>query len=260
MLERLQKIISRAGIASRRHAEQLMESGQVRVNGRVVTELGAKADPGRDRIEAAGRLVELPANNVYLALHKPARVVATLSDPEGRPSLRDLLRGLDRRVFPVGRLDYAASGLLLLTNDGAWANRMMHAVGLTQTYWFKVKGRLDEEMFGRLQARLRTRPRMLRPPRAAREAANPWYEVKLRDASRDRLRRTLFEAGHPVEKLRRVAIGPVELRDLREGQLRALNGTELSRLRQVLARVEAPHRGTSAAARGKGFGRKPERQ
>src|SRR3984957_11987048 len=117
MLERLQKIIARAGIASRRHAEELIRSGQVLVNGVVVSELGAKADPEVDRVEAAGRVAERRAESRYFLLHKPIHVVSTMSDPEGRATLRHLLRGMEG-VFPVGRLDYAASGLMLLTNDG----------------------------------------------------------------------------------------------------------------------------------------------
>src|SRR6202049_974430 len=118
MLERLQKIIGRAGIASRRHAEELIRSGQVRVNGVVVSELGAKADPERDRVEAAGQVAERPAQGGYYPLNKPAHVVSTMSDPEGRATLRHLLRGMAEGVFPVGRLDYAVSGLTLFTNAG----------------------------------------------------------------------------------------------------------------------------------------------
>src|ERR1700733_7738544 len=118
MLERLQKIIARAGIASRRHAEELISSGQVRVNGEVVTELGAKADPETDRVEVAGKVAERPAEALYYMLHKPVHVVSTMADPEGRATLRHLLRGMAEGVFPVGGLDYAVSGLVLLTNDG----------------------------------------------------------------------------------------------------------------------------------------------
>src|ERR1700680_5028943 len=118
MLERLQKIIARAGIASRRHAEELIRSGQVRVNGEVITELGAKADPERDRVEAAGRVAERPSEPSYIVLNKPIHVVSTMSDPEGRATLRHVLRGMAEGVFPVGRLDYAVSGLTLFTNAG----------------------------------------------------------------------------------------------------------------------------------------------
>ena len=140
-LERLQKIISRAGITSRRHAELLISSGQVRVNGQVVKELGSKADPEKDRIVAAGRVVEIQAQRHYFLMNKPPKYVSTMADPEGRPSLQELLRGLPTRVFPVGRLEYAAGGLLLLTDDGELTNRILKlASRLPQTYWIKVKG------------------------------------------------------------------------------------------------------------------------
>src|ERR1700681_5011523 len=147
MLERLQKIIARAGIASRRHAEELIRGGQVRVNGVVVTELGAKADPERDRVEAAGQVAERPAQAGYYLLNKPAHVVSTMSDPEGRATLRHLLRGLSGGVFPVGRLDYAASGLLLLTSDGELADRLLKSsASMPKVYWIKMKGRPSEEL------------------------------------------------------------------------------------------------------------------
>src|ERR1700722_8973605 len=154
MRERLQKIIGRAGIASRRHAEQLILSGQVRVNGVVVRELGSKADPATDKIEAAGRTVGAATQrNIYLALHKPPEVVSAMADPEGRKTLRNCLRGLPERVFPVGNLEYAASGLVFLTNDGALAAEMLKDWGhLEQVYHVKIKGMLtlgDLERLGK---------------------------------------------------------------------------------------------------------------
>src|SRR5215467_14626005 len=137
MEERLQKIISRAGFASRRRAEELMASGLVTVNGRTVTELGTKADVTRDHIKVAGKLIRSEPERVYLALNKPAEVVATLSDPEGRRSLRDLLRGVNARVFPAGRMEYHASGLILLTNDGDLTNRILRAHDLRQVWQVK---------------------------------------------------------------------------------------------------------------------------
>jgi len=238
MVERLQKIISRAGIASRRHAEQLIESGQVRVNGRVVSELGEKADAERDRIEVAGRVVPAAAKRASYILHKPPRFVATLSDPEGRASLRELLRAVPERVYPVGRLDFAASGLLLVTNNGELANQILKAADkLPQTYWIKVKGRLSEDDFAKLASRAHARVRLIPAAQSGGTAANPWYEVKIANPRRDLLRRALFEAGHPVEKLHRTALANIDLGTLPEGALRALQPVEIRKLEAAIARV-----------------------
>ena len=152
MEERLQKIIARAGIASRRRAEEMMASGLVTVNGRTVTELGTKADESRDHIKVAGKLLRHDAERVYLLLHKPTEVVSTLSDPEGRRSLRDLLHGISERVFPVGRLEYHSSGLVFLTNDGDLANRILKARNLPQVYQLKLKTLLTFEEIETLSA------------------------------------------------------------------------------------------------------------
>lgn len=239
MLERLQKIIARAGIASRRHAEQLILSGQVKVNGKVVTELGTKADPERDRIEAAGKQVRFPASKIYLLLHKPPRVVSTMADPEGRRTLRHFLHGVPGRVFPVGRLDYAAAGLVLLTSDGELANRVLRAAAwLPQTYWVKMKGKLTEDERGGVEQAVRAKVRPLRAPRAvASQTANPWYEVTLSEARRDLLRRRLLLLGHPVEKMKRVKLANLELADLAEGRWRHLEAREVAGLERFLART-----------------------
>src|SRR5579862_4206246 len=158
MIERLQKIIARAGIASRRHAEELIRSGQVRVNGVVVTELGAKADPERDRVEAAGRVAARQAEPRYFMLHKPVHVVSTMSDPEGRATLRHLLRGMAEGVFPVGRLDYAVSGLMLLTNDGELGDRISKSLArMPQVYWVKLKGKPNDETLRKVRHRMQAR-------------------------------------------------------------------------------------------------------
>jgi 23S rRNA pseudouridine2605 synthase len=236
MQERLQKIIARAGIASRRHAEQLIVSGQVRVNGHVITELGTKADPGSDRIEAAGKLVTAEERRVHILLNKPPEVVATMADPEGRKTLRNLLRGLPERVYPVGRLDYAASGLVFLTNDGDLAADMLkHWQNLAQTYHVKVKGRLTPEQLDQFGREAGARMRPVRQPDAARgHVANFWYEVALKDSKRDELRRVLFGAQHPVEKLKRIAIGPLTLEGLPPGHYRTLQEREVAQLRRAL--------------------------
>lgn len=239
MLERLQKIIARAGIASRRHAEELIRSGQVRVNGVVVTELGSKADPERDRVEAAGRVAGRPAEPTYFLLHKPVHVVSTMSDPEGRATLRHVLRGLAGGVFPVGRLDYAASGLMLLTSDGRLADRIFRtSARMPQVYWVKVAGRLSDDEMQQVRRQAYARMRRLRAPGSAgSEPANPWYEVELSDARRDLLRRALFSLGHPLEKMKRVKLGPLDLGDLAEGHYRHLEPREVAQLRRF---VEKP--------------------
>ena len=196
MQERLQKIIGRAGIASRRHAEQLILSGQVRVNGVVVRELGTKADPAKDKIEAAGRTVGTTAQrHVYLALHKPPEVVSAMADPEGRKTLRNLLRGLPERVFPVGNLEYAASGLVFLTNDGDLAAEMLkNWAHIEQVYHVKIKGMLTLADLDRIGKEVGLRMKTVRQPDATRgRAANFWYEVRMRDSKKEELRRAADE-------------------------------------------------------------------
>lgn len=231
MLERLQKIISRAGVASRRHAEELIVSGQVEVNGQVITELGTKADSERDSIRVAGRRLRMPATRMFIALHKPGACVATLSDPAGRPTLRDFLTGVSGHVFPVGRLEYHATGLVLLTSDGDFAARLFRALGegLEQTYKIKVKRPLSP---GEMQVI----GHAIGPIQPSRQGPNPWYQVRLAAAREDRLRRMLVEMGHPVEKLHRIAIGRIELGDLAPGRWRALDGGEIGALEQDVAR------------------------
>ena len=255
MLERLQKIISRAGIASRRHAEQLILSGQVSVNGVVVTELGTKADPARDRIEAAGRIARPASTPTYILLHKPPQVVSTLADPEGRRTLRHLLPGVAERVYPVGRLDYAASGLVLLTNDGDLAARVLRAAPrLPQTYWIKVKGRLSEEQMRALGIAARARVRPLGASRGSPRAssangspANPWYEAELSGARRDALRKTLLYLGHRSAKMKRVRLGPLDLERLPEGHYRRLEPSEVEAFARAVERALTGASGTVAA-------------
>jgi pseudouridine synthase len=252
MQERLQKIIARAGIASRRHAEQLILSGQVRVNGKVVRELGTKADASTDRIEAAGHVVRAAERHVYLALHKPAEIVSTMADPEGRKTLRNLLRGFKERVYPVGNLEYATAGLVFLTNDGDFAAEMQKEwEHVPQTYHVKVKGRLTLEELAELGKKAGVRLRVVRQPDAARgqKAANFWYEVTLRGAKRDALRDALFAAQHPVEKLMRIGVGSLTLVGLPVGRYRLLSGKEVAALRGSWKEKKkiAKHKGAEGA-------------
>lgn len=228
MEERLQKIISRAGIASRRHAEQMILSGMVTVNGRVITELGTKADPSRDHIKVGGKLLHAPAQRVYLAFNKPMNVMSSLSDPEGRPSLAGFLRGAPKHVYPVGMLEYSASGLLLLTNDGELTNRAMRAHNLRQTCYFKLKGALSTQELAEVEKA--TGVSLER----AKSGDNPWYEATLVTARADRLREKLAQMGHPVEKVKRIRIGPIELGPLNPGQSRVLTGQEVAAFEKAL--------------------------
>jgi len=228
MLERLQKIIARAGVASRRHAEELISSGMVTVNGRTITELGTKADESRDHIKVSGKLLRPESERVYLVLNKPPEVVSTMSDPEGRRSLRDLLHGVSVRVFPVGRLEYHSSGLVFLTNDGELANRMLQSHHLPQSYLMKLKSLLTFAEIENLAHSTGARITRLRGK------DSPWYEVTLTESRRDALRNRLFQIGHPVEKIKRTRIGSLALESLAPGHHRALSPAEVSTLSRAV--------------------------
>lgn len=232
MEERLQKIIARAGIASRRHAEQLILSGQVAVNGRVVTELGSKADIERDHIRVSGKLLRAQERKVYIALHKPGGVVSTMSDPEGRTTLADFLQGVHGRVFPVGRLEYHASGLVVLTNDGELANRIMRAHGLPQVYACKISGALTEAQTRDSERHCNVRMRRAKglPP--------GWWEVTTTEASSDAFRQAMLASGHPVDKMRRIALANLALDRLGPGEYRHLTQEEVAKLEHAVARAE----------------------
>jgi len=236
--ERLQKIIAAAGIASRRRAEELITSGLVAVNGHTVTELGSKADPERDHIRVQGKLLRGPQRHVYLLMNKPKGYVTTVRDPENRPTVMELLRGVSARVYPVGRLDYASEGLLLLTNDGELAHALMKTAShVPKTYLVKVAGTPTEGALTRLRAgvsiaekggrRTRTAPAKIQ---AIREAANPWYEVTLIEGKNRQIRRMFEEVGHHVEKIKRVRYGPLQL-DVHPGKFRKLTIEEIARLK-----------------------------
>jgi len=206
-----------------------MASGLVTVNGRIVTELGTKADESRDHIKVAGKLLRPESERIYLLLNKPPEVVSTLSDPEGRRSLRDLLHGISQRVFPVGRLEYHSYGLVFLTNDGDLANQMLKAHHLPQTYQLKLKTLLTFEEIETLARSTGARISRIRGKDA------PWYIVTLADARRDALRNKLFQTGHPVEKMKRVAIANLELESLAPGRRRELSGAEVAALKRALS-------------------------
>jgi 23S rRNA pseudouridine2605 synthase len=236
MQERLQKIIARAGIASRRHAEQLIISGQVRVNGKTVRELGTKADAVADKIEVSGKKISAEEERkVYLALNKPPEIVSSLADPEGRKTLRNLLRGFPERVYPVGNLEYAAAGLVFLTNDGELAAHLLkHWDNIEQVYHIKIKGMIRREDLTRLGKEIGAHLQTLRQPDASRgHAANYWYEVRMRTSKKENLRNVLFRENHPVEKIKRIALANLTVEGIPRGHYRLLRPEEVTALRKA---------------------------
>jgi 23S rRNA pseudouridine2605 synthase len=234
-MERLQKIIARAGVASRRHAEQLILSGQVRVNGEVVTELGSKADAAHDKIEVAGKKISAAEERkIYLLLNKPPEIVSSLADPEGRKTLRNLLRGFPERVYPVGNLEYAAAGLVLLTNDGDLAAHLLkHWDKIEQVYHIKIKGMLRREELAKLGKEIGAHLQTLRQPDASRgHGANYWYEVRMHSNKKENLRNVLFRENHPVEKIKRIALGPLDVEGVPRGRYRILRSAEVDALKK----------------------------
>jgi 23S rRNA pseudouridine2605 synthase len=240
-LERLQKIISRAGYASRRHAEELIAAGAVTVNGTIVTELGSKADLDVDHIKVNGKLLRPPKHLVYVMLNKPKGCVTTASDPEGRKTVMELVTGIKERVYPVGRLDYDAEGLLLLTNDGEFANRITHAkLEIPKLYMVKTSDRLtlqQEQEFrdGVPLYGKKTAPAGLK---LLQRAQNPWYEVRLIEGRQNQIKLMFRHFGLLVEKLKRVRVGPLELGSLKTSQFRHLTPIEVDRFRRQLKLVE----------------------
>jgi 23S rRNA pseudouridine2605 synthase len=221
--ERLQKIMAACGVASRRKAEEIILAGRVTLNGEVVRGLGTKADLEKDAICVDGKAIERPERLLYFMLNKPKGYVTTVSDPEGRPTVVDILGQSVGRVYPVGRLDYASEGLLLMTNDGALAERLMKAgPHMPKTYLVKVSELED----GR---RVKTSPAKIR---LFEDADNPWYEVVLMEGRNRQIRRMFERVGHLVEKIRRVRMGPLVL-DLEPGRFRSLTGKEIAQLKKA---------------------------
>ncbi len=246
---RLQRFLAQAGVASRRKAEELIVAGRVKVNGQVVTELGTKVDPDQDKVFLGGKrlLAERP---VYLMLNKPRGYVTTLSDPEGRPTIRDLLAGVRGRVYPVGRLDFHSEGLLLLTDDGDLARDLMHpSRGVAKTYLAKVRGRPSPEALDRLRSGVPIEGRRSLPAQArlVRPGDNSWVEVTVVEGRRHQVRLMLDAVGHPVQRLRRVGYGGLELGRLPVGRLRPLLPEEVAVLRRA---ARGPRTPTPARPRG----------
>jgi len=240
MEERLQKILSRMGVASRRHAEELIRQGRVTVNGKVAT-LGMKADPDRDHIKVDGRLLLRQEPRAYVMLYKPKGVLTTLEDPQGRPTIKDLLKGVKFRVYPVGRLDFNSEGLLLCTNDGELAYRLIHPkFKVPKTYWVKVKGQIPEKKLDivrrgmRLDDGTQTMPCQVKRIRMPKTKNNTWLEITMTEGKKRQIRRMFEKLRHPVLKLKRIKIDGLKLSGLLPGQWRYLTPDEVKRLKQAV--------------------------
>ena len=257
MPERLQKIIARAGIASRRKAEELISAGRVTVNGAVVQELGTRADPATDRVCVDGKDVQGSESRRYLVMHKPKGCITSTSDPEGRTTVMDLI-GTDasRGLFPVGRLDYNSEGLLIVTDDGEFANRILAAKNkIPKTYEVKISGRPSVEAIQKLRDGIKLDGRLSVPEsiRLIKPAANPWYEITLVEGRNRQIHRMFERIGFLVEKIRRVSIGNLTLRGLEPRQVRELQPREIERLFEPRP-IERPPR-KSIRPDGRKFGR-----
>ncbi|MCG3159621.1 MAG: Ribosomal large subunit pseudouridine synthase B [Acidobacteria bacterium] len=233
--ERLQKIIAAAGIASRRKAEEMIVAGEVAVNGKVVKELGVKADPERDHIKVRGRLINAKLKHqekIYILLNKPLGVLTSRSDPKNRPLVVDLVGPYRDKVHPVGRLDFNTEGLLLLTNDGDFTNLITGAKQAPKVYEVKVKGKPSEYQIAMLERGVtidgkRTAPAVIRL--IEESETNAWYRITLHEGRNQQIRKMFDHIGHSVIKLRRVAIGFLKNERLKPGEFRFLSEAEVKR-------------------------------
>ena len=240
-MERLQKIIARAGLASRRRAEEMILRGVVSVNGVTVTTLGTRADPQKDHIQVDGKRVSPATRKVYVLLNKPKGYITSRHDPQGRPTVMDLVADVQESIYPVGRLDFDSEGLLLLTNDGDLAGALMHPRSeVEKTYWVKVSGHLTEAQMQKIARGglalpgARTAPCKIREIRTTEE--NSWVEVILHEGKNREIRRVMQKIGHPVNKLKRVAYAFLKVGDLPPGGFRYLTPGEAERLQGCVKR------------------------
>ncbi|MFN2492704.1 MAG: pseudouridine synthase [Pyrinomonadaceae bacterium] len=263
MNERLQKLIAAAGVASRRHAEQLITAGEVTVNGKVVTELGTKADLAIDHVKVKGKLINTSAQRrekIYVLLNKPRGYLSSVTDPEGRPTVLELLPASLGRLYPVGRLDFNTEGLLLLTNDGDFTNFITSARNkVEKVYEAKVKGVPDDRAVERLRRGVvlddgtRTSPAKIR--RLGETESNAWFEILLHEGKNQQIRRMFELIGHSVLKLRRSRIGSLRDDELKSGKWRRLSEDEV----KLLTRVRQRPRSKTAANKSHVAGHGPSR-
>lgn len=245
-LKRIQVILRDAGIASRRKAEELILEGRVTINGHVVSDMGVKADPEQDHIKVNGKLLRPPeATKLYYLFNKPRNVVSTISDPEERPCLGDVLKALRKSVFPVGRLDFDAEGLMILTNDGDLAQKLAHPSNRTpRTYLVKVKGVPDDKILGTIKKGMSIgegdRVGDVEVTVIQRQKTTTWLRVTLYEGKKNELKRIFFHIRHPVRKLRRTGFGPFILGDLPMGSWRPLTAGEMAKVDALLGTLRSP--------------------
>jgi 23S rRNA pseudouridine2605 synthase len=245
MQERLQKILAQAGIASRRKAEEFITQGRVSVNGHIVSELGSKADPDNDVIKVDGKKIHLATRLIYILLYKPKNVMSTSSDPEGRPTVMEYVKDrVKERVYPVGRLDFASEGLIILSNDGDFTKSMTQAGVVDKVYHVKVSGQPLESDIVRLRKGIFYDNERLAPCeiKLLKPSENPWYEVTLHQGRNQQLRNMFQSIGHPVEKLRRVRIGFLDDSKLKSGDWRYLSEEEVAQFKREFGRHKGKKR------------------
>ena len=260
-LERLQKFLSRAGVASRRQAEELILEGKVRVNGQVVTEMGVKIDPDKDRVQVEGKRVRLPSSLVTFMLHKPYGYVSTTEDPQGRRTVMDLAPQEYGRLFPVGRLDYDATGLMLLTNDGELAQRLTHPrYQVPRTYRVTVTGEMSREALEKLAGgiELDGRPVSTEARLLKSGSGKSILEITVWEGRYHLIKRLLEDVGHPVFKLKRIALGPLRLGRLARGACRPLTRQEQVNLQATVGHKYLKTKTPPGQAPGKEPVKKPE--
>lgn len=236
-MERLQKVMARAGVASRRRCEEMITSGIVKVNGKVITELGVKVDPARDKIQVGGENLSLSPRKYYILLYKPRGYVATLSDEKGRKKVTDLLKGVTTRVYPVGRLDYDSEGLLLLTNDGDLTYALTHPKHqVPKTYLARVAGVPEPEKLEKMASGLLLEDGPTAPAKVrlmSRQEGKALLEITIHEGRNRQVKRMCEHIGHPVLRLQRVKLGNLSIEGLKPGQYRHLTGEELSKLKTI---------------------------
>ncbi len=237
-LERVQKILAKAGIASRREAERIILEGRVTVNGRII-QLGEKADPEKDHIKVDGKRLPRPEPKITLVLHKPRGYLSTVKDPKGRPTVMDLLGKIKWRLYPLGRLDFDAEGLLLLTNDGEIAYRLTHPkFSISRTYWVKIQGVPGEKKLELLKKGIQLEDGLAKAHSVhllREREKNSWIQITLTEGRTHLVKRLFAAIGHPVLKLKRIEFGPIRLGNLPVGHFRFLTPEEQEQLRRLKA-------------------------